>query len=100
VFDTRDAASPCYHCLFGAGDEHEETRCATMGVFAPLVGIIGAAQAAEALKVIAGVGTSLAGRLLLLDALAMQWRELRVPRDAACPVCRARVAQAAGFASA
>ena len=90
VFDVRDAASPCYHCLFGEGDELEETRCATMGVFAPLVGIIGAAQAAEALKLMAGVGTSLAGRLLLLDALAMQWRELRVPRDRACAVCRAR----------
>jgi molybdopterin-synthase adenylyltransferase len=90
VFDTRDPASPCYHCLFGEGDELEETRCATMGVFAPLVGIVGAAQAAEALKLIAGIGESLAGRLLLLDALAMQWRELRVPRDPECPVCRDR----------
>jgi molybdopterin/thiamine biosynthesis adenylyltransferase len=90
VFDTRDAASPCYHCLFGEGDELEETRCATMGVFAPLVGIVGATQAAEALKLIAGVGQSLAGRLLLLDALAMQWRELSVPRDPECAVCRDR----------
>lgn len=87
VFDARDPASPCYHCLFGEGDEIEETRCATMGVFAPLVGIVGATQAAEALKLLAGVGESLAGRLLVLDALAMQWRELRVPRDPACPVC-------------
>ena len=87
VFDPRDAASPCYHCLFGDGDEIEETRCATMGVFAPLVGIVGSTQAAEALKLLAGVGTSLAGRLLLIDALAMQWRELRVPRDPQCPVC-------------
>ena len=87
VFDARDSASPCYHCLFGEGDELEETRCATMGVFAPLVGIVGATQAAEALKLLAGVGESLAGRLLVLDALAMQWRELRVPRDAACAVC-------------
>jgi molybdopterin-synthase adenylyltransferase len=87
VFDTRDAQSPCYHCLFGEGDELEETRCATMGVFAPLVGIVGATQAAEALKLLAGVGQSLAGRLLLVDALAMQWRELTVPRDPACPVC-------------
>ena len=79
--------SPCYHCLFGEGEELEETRCATMGVFAPLVGIVGATQAAEALKLIAGVGESLAGRLLLLDALAMRWREMRVPRDPACPVC-------------
>jgi adenylyltransferase/sulfurtransferase len=90
VFDMRDPASPCYHCLFGEGDELEETRCATMGVFAPLVGIVGATQAAEALKLIAGVGESLAGRLLILDALAMQWREVRVPRDPACAVCSIR----------
>jgi molybdopterin-synthase adenylyltransferase len=90
VFDTRDPASPCYHCLFGEGDELEETRCATMGVFAPLVGIVGATQAAEALKLLAGIGESLAGRLLLLDTLVMQWRELRVPRDPECPVCRQR----------
>jgi adenylyltransferase/sulfurtransferase len=92
VFDPRDARSPCYHCLFGEGEELEETRCATMGVFAPLVGIVGATQAAEALKLVAGVGTSLAGRLLLLDALAMQWRELVVPRDPSCPVCAQRPA--------
>jgi molybdopterin-synthase adenylyltransferase len=90
VFDVRDPASPCYHCLFGEGDAIEETRCATMGVFAPLVGIIGSTQAAEALKLVAGVGTSLAGRLLLLDALAMQWREMSVPRDPQCPVCAQR----------
>jgi molybdopterin-synthase adenylyltransferase len=87
VFDPRDAASPCYHCLFGEGDEFEQTRCATMGVFAPLVGIVGAAQAAEALKLIAGVGRSLAGRLLLFDALATEWREVRVRKDPQCPVC-------------
>ncbi len=90
VFDTRDAAAPCYHCLFGEGDDLEETRCATMGVFAPLVGIVGSVQAAEALKLVAGVGRSLAGRLLLVDALTMEWRELRVPRDPACPVCAQR----------
>jgi len=93
VFDARDAASPCYHCLFGEGDELEETRCATMGVFAPVVGIVGATQAAEALKLLAGVGESLAGRLLLLDALAMQWREMRVPRDPACAVCGSSVSE-------
>jgi adenylyltransferase/sulfurtransferase len=87
VFDPRGHGGPCYHCLFGEGDEFEETRCATMGVFAPLVGMIGAAQAAEALKLLAGIGRSLAGRLLLLDALAMEWREVRVLRDPACPVC-------------
>jgi adenylyltransferase/sulfurtransferase len=90
VFDVRDPASPCYHCLFGEDGELEETRCATMGVFAPLVGIVGSTQAAEALKLLAAVGTSLAGRLLLLDALTMQWREVRVPRDPACPVCSDR----------
>jgi molybdopterin-synthase adenylyltransferase len=87
VFDARDAASPCYHCLFGEGDELEETRCAVMGVFAPLTGIVGAVQAAEALKLVAGIGESLAGRLLLLDALSMRWRDLSVTRDPACPVC-------------
>ena len=87
VFDPRDPHSPCYHCLFGEGEDLEETRCATMGVFAPLVGIVGSTQAAEGLKLIAGVGVSLAGRLLLLDSLAMQWREVRVPRDPQCPVC-------------
>jgi len=90
VFDARDAASPCYHCLFGDGDELEETRCATMGVFAPLVGIVGSTQAAEALKLLAHAGRSLAGRLLLIDALAMQWRELLVPRDPQCAVCGGR----------
>jgi len=90
VFDTRDPSSPCYHCLFGEGEAVEETRCATMGVFAPLVGIVGSTQAAEALKLIAGAGQSLAGRLLLLDALAMEWREVRVPRDPECAVCRNR----------
>jgi molybdopterin/thiamine biosynthesis adenylyltransferase len=89
VFDARQPACPCYHCLFGEGEALEETRCATMGVFAPLVGIVGATQAAEALKLVAGIGTTLAGRLLLIDALAMQWREVRVPRDPGCPVCAA-----------
>ena len=90
VFDVRDAGSPCYHCLFGEGEELEETRCATMGVFAPLVAIVGATQAGEALKLLAQVGTTLAGRLLLYDALAASWREMRVPRDPACPVCASR----------
>ena len=87
VFDPRDAASPCYHCLFGEGEEIEETRCATMGVFAPLVGIVGATQAAEALKLIAAVGEPLTGRLLLIDAFAMRWRDLVIARDPQCPVC-------------
>ncbi len=87
VFDPRDPASPCYHCLFGEGEELEETRCATMGVFAPLVGIVGTTQAAEALKLIAGIGETITGRLLLLDAFAMRWREVHIARDPACPVC-------------
>jgi len=90
VFDARDARAPCYHCLFGEGDELEETRCATMGVFAPLVGIVGSMQAAEALKILAGVGETLRGRLLIVDALDMRIRELAVPRDPSCPVCAAR----------
>ena len=67
--------------------EFEETRCATMGVFAPLVGIIGAMQAAEALKLLSGAGPSLAGRLQMLDGRTMEWSEVRVPRNPACPVC-------------
>ncbi len=90
VFDARDPDAPCYHCLFGEGEEIEETRCATMGVFAPIVGIVGAMQAAEALKLVAGVGQTLRGRLLLVDALDMRVRELGVPRDPACPVCSLR----------
>ena len=87
VFDLRRADSPCYHCLFPEHGDQEEMRCAVMGVFAPLVGIIGAAQAAEALKLIMGIGESLSGRLLLLDALAMQWRSIRLTKDTSCAVC-------------
>ncbi len=87
VFDLRQDGSPCYHCLFPEGEEVEELRCAVMGVFAPLVGIIGAMQAAEALKLIAGCGRTLAGRLLLLDGLAMEWRSVGFGPDPACPVC-------------
>lgn len=94
VFDPRDAASPCYACLFPADAALEETRCATLGVFAPLVGIIGAMQAAEALKLLSGAGSSLAGRLLMLDARSMEWNEVRVPRGAHCPVCASRPAPA------
>jgi adenylyltransferase/sulfurtransferase len=81
VFDMRSADSPCYHCLFPEGEDVEELRCAVMGVFAPLTGIIGASQAAEALKLLAGCGESLAGRLLLLDGLGMDWRSIRLERD-------------------
>lgn len=92
VYDTRRADAPCYACLFPPEATVEETRCALMGVFAPLVGIIGAAQAAEALKLLAGVGESLAGRLLMLDARAMRWDEIRLPRQAGCHVCGQRPA--------
>jgi molybdopterin/thiamine biosynthesis adenylyltransferase len=90
VYDTRDAEAPCYACLFPPEATFEEVRCATMGVFAPLVGIIGSMQAAEALKLLAGVGSSLAGRLQMLDARRMEWTEIRLPRQAACPVCAGR----------
>ncbi len=87
VFDLRSTDSACYHCLFPEDGDLEEMRCAVMGVFAPLVGIIGASQAAEALKLIIGVGESLNGRLLMLDSLAMQWRSVRLKKDPRCPVC-------------
>ena len=70
--------------------DFEETRCATMGVFAPLVGIVGAMQAAEALKLLSGAGLSLAGRLQMLDGRTMEWSEVRVPRNPTCPVCSHR----------
>ncbi|HSG23697.1 MAG TPA: molybdopterin-synthase adenylyltransferase MoeB [Azonexus sp.] len=87
VYDLRRDDSPCYHCLFPEGEDVEEVRCAVMGVFAPLVGIIGTMQAAEALKLAAGIGESLTGRLLLLDALEMEWRTVRFKKDAGCSVC-------------
>jgi len=90
VFDLRRSDSPCYSCLFPEDAPAEEERCAVLGVFAPLTGIIGATQAAEALKLIAGTGEPLCGRLLLLDALAMEWRSIRLKRDPACKVCRDR----------
>ncbi|MBL8352450.1 MAG: molybdopterin-synthase adenylyltransferase MoeB [Burkholderiaceae bacterium] len=87
VYDTRQPGAPCYACIFPAEATFEEVRCATMGVFAPLVGIIGTVQAAEALKLLAGVGESLAGRLQMLDARTMEWTEIRLARQAACAVC-------------
>lgn len=90
VYDLRDAHAPCYHCLFPEADDVEAANCATMGVFAPLVGIIGSMQAAEALKLLSGVGDSLSGRLLWLDARSMEWRSVKVQRDLECPVCAHR----------
>lgn len=92
VYDPRDPASPCYACVFPPDQQMEEVACATMGVFAPLVGIIGSVQAAEALRLLTGVGTSLAGRLQMLDARGMEWSELRLRRDPACGVCGTRAA--------
>lgn len=91
VFDLRQPASPCYACLFPPGDGEDEL-CAVMGVFAPLTGIIGTTQAAEALKLAAGIGESLDGRLLMLDALAMRWHAVQVKRDPGCPICAGRPA--------
>ena len=89
VVDPRSSASPCYACLFDPAAQFEEVQCATMGVFAPLVGVMGAMQAAEALKLLSGAGPSLAGRLLMLDARTMEWNSLRVPRNPHCSVCGA-----------
>ena len=87
VFDPRNEASPCYHCLFPEAQDVEAVNCATMGVFAPLVGIIGTMQAAEAIKVLTLTGSPLVGRLLILDALDMRWHSVKVKRDPGCPVC-------------
>jgi molybdopterin-synthase adenylyltransferase len=89
VFAGGHDQAPCYACAFPADEPAEETNCATMGVFAPLVGIIGSVQAAEALKLLCGVGEPLAGRLLMLDAKARAWTEMRLPRRAGCAVCGA-----------
>jgi molybdopterin/thiamine biosynthesis adenylyltransferase len=90
VYDTRRPDAPCYACVFPPDAAPPEARCATMGVFAPLVGIVGSVQAAEALKLICGIGSSLAGRLQMLDARDMRWTEIRLPRNSECPVCRTR----------
>ena len=86
VFDLRADESPCYACLFPAADGEDEL-CSTMGVFAPLTGIIGTMQAAEGLKLAAGIDRTLHGRLMMLDALTMQWHSVRVTRDPGCLVC-------------
>jgi adenylyltransferase/sulfurtransferase len=87
VFDTRNPDSPCYQCLFPEENEFEETRCAVMGVFAPLVGIIGTAQASEALKLTADIGRPAVGKLMLFDALEMEWRSIKLNKDPKCTVC-------------
>jgi molybdopterin-synthase adenylyltransferase len=90
TFDFRSAESPCYACLFPPDQEFEEVACSTMGVFAPTVGIIGAMQAAEALRAIGGFGETLAGRLMMLDSLRMEWNTMKIARQPDCPVCGAR----------
>ena len=93
VYDLRSVDSPCYACAFPSDSGMADVACSTMGVFAPLVGIIGSLQAAETLKLIVGIGSSLAGRLQMLDARDMRWTEFRLPRNPDCPVCRARGAR-------
>ena len=87
VFDSTQADAPCYACIFPPEQLPEETRCATMGVFAPLVGIIGTVQAAEALKILSGMGSHMAGRLLMLDGRELAWTDIRMQRNPDCPVC-------------
>ena len=86
VFDSENPESPCYQCLYSECDD-DDASCSQNGVMAPLVGIIGSVQAMEPLKLITGIGNSLDGRLLLLDAATMQWREMKLPRDPSCPAC-------------
>ncbi len=90
VYDTRDADAPCYACLFPPEADHQDVACSTMGVFAPLVGIVGSVQAAEALKLLVGTGHSLSGRLLMLDARSLQWDSISVQRAPGCSVCSHR----------
>ena len=87
VFDPRMETSPCYACLFSPEESFEEVQCSTMGVFAPLVGVIGCVQATEALKLIAGIGQSLAGKLLMLDGRTMEWSRMRTSKNPECVVC-------------
>jgi molybdopterin/thiamine biosynthesis adenylyltransferase len=87
VYDFRHPKSPCYHCLFPDDGSETEMRCSENGVFSPLVGIIGTTQAAEAMKLVMDIGTSLEGRLMLLDALNMEWRTIKLSKDPGCKVC-------------
>lgn len=87
VFDPSVETSPCYACLFSPDEKFEEVRCSTMGVFAPLVGLVGSVQAAEALKLIAHVGTPLTGKLMMLDGKNMEWTRMRTSRNPECIVC-------------
>lgn len=99
VYDPRSAASPCYACIFPESDVLEETRCAAMGVFAPLVGIVGTVQAAEALKLLCGIGQAITGRLLMLDGRNMEWHAMKLMRNQACSVCAGTTAAASSVAA-
>lgn len=87
VFDPRNPASPCYACIFSPNEQFEETSCSSMGIYSPLVGIIGAMQAAQALQVIIGFGEPLVGRMLLWNARSTQIDEFKISRNPECPVC-------------
>jgi len=87
VFDLRSSNSPCYHCLFSKDGSNEDMHCAIMGVFSPLVGVIGSMQAAEAIKILLNIGKTLNGRLMLLDGLTMEWRSVKLNKDPACAIC-------------
>ena len=87
VYDARDEKSPCYACIFPPDHVPEEVRCATMGVLAPLVGVIGTVQAMETVKLITGIGSRLTGHLQMLDGRDMAWNEIRLQRNPSCPVC-------------
>ena len=90
VYDSRQPTAPCYACVFPSEAAYQDVACSTMGVLTPLVGIIGSLQAAEAIKLLTGAGSSLAGRLQMLDARSMSFSEIAVARDPACAVCAAR----------
>ncbi len=87
TFDSRDPGSPCYHCLYSNAVDDEQLNCSENGVLGPVAGMIGTVMATEAIKVLLNIGESLTGRLLLLDALDMQWRSLTLRKDKNCPAC-------------
>ncbi|MBL0943074.1 MAG: molybdopterin-synthase adenylyltransferase MoeB [Hydrogenophaga sp.] len=87
VYDAAQPEAPCYACVFPEDSGVEEVRCATMGVFAPLVGIVGTLQAAEALKLLSGMGSRLVGRLLMIEGRDLAFNEIALPRQPGCPVC-------------
>jgi len=87
VYDTQQSNAPCYACVFPPTQDFEEERCATMGVLAPLVGVIGSLQATEALKILSGMGSTLYGQLMMFNAQHMEWQTLKTQRNIDCPVC-------------